>query len=318
MVRSLKGKVLFITGCSRGIGEAIAIRAAKDGAKIAVVAKTTEAHPKLPGTIYTVAEKIREAGGEALPIKCDLRDEKQVRAAIEKTVEVFGGIDIVINNGQLPHLVLLCHDHDIFISSLFPLPSSAISLTSTEETSVSRYDLMHSINARGTWLVSKLAIPYLKKAENPHILTMSSPLSMDKKWFGGSTAYTMAKYGMSMTVLGLSAELKKYGIAVNSLWPYTAIGTSALTILDSGTLTENSRNVDIMSDAAYIVLTKNSKVCSGNFFIDEILLRDHGVTDFEKYNTTPGTKLEELSPDFFIDDESEARIKKLRMLQSRL
>ncbi|PVV03030.1 hypothetical protein BB560_002508 [Smittium megazygosporum] len=290
---SLKGKVLFITGASRGIGKAIALRAAQDGAKIAVVAKTVEPHPKLPGTIFTAAEEIRKAGGEALPIQCDIRFEEEVQKAIEKTVATFGGIDIVVNN------------------------ASAINLNPTESLPVSRYDLMHTINARGTWMVSKLAIPYLKQAKNPHILNLSPPLSMDKRWFKQHTAYTMAKYGMSMCVIGLSAELAKYGVGVNGLWPLTTIRTAALQVL--GTHKYGSvRTPDIMSDAAYTILTSDSKECTGNLFIDELLLRQAGEINFDKYNELKGTKLEDLDLDIFIDEDTLNQVAEARRGKSKL
>ncbi|OMJ17341.1 Hydroxysteroid dehydrogenase-like protein 2 [Smittium culicis] len=291
---SLKNKVLFITGASRGIGEAIALRAARDGAKIAVVAKTTEPHPTLPGTIHTAVEKIIKAGGQAIGIQCDIRFEDQVAAAIKKTVDTFGGIDIVVNN------------------------ASAINLKNTEETDVSRYDLMHSINARGTWLVSKLAIPYLKKAENPHILNLAPPLSMETKWFAPHTGYTMAKYGMSMCVLGMAGELKKYGIAVNALWPYTMISTAALVIAAKDAPVIRARTPEIMSDAAHLIFTGNSKDITGNFYLDELYLREKGVTDFEKYNTVPGTKLEDLSLDFFLDSNQVSKLLQMRKLANKL
>ncbi|KAJ1942115.1 Hydroxysteroid dehydrogenase-like protein 2, partial [Linderina macrospora] len=254
---SLAGKVLFITGASRGIGKAIAIRAAQDGASVAIAAKTADPNPKLPGTIFSAAKEIEAAGGKALPIQCDIRDEKQVQAALEKTVAKFGKIDIVINN------------------------ASAISLTPTEKTDVKRYDLMHSINGRGTWLVSKLALPYLKKSDNAHILNLCPPLSMEEKWFAPFPAYTIAKYNMSLCVLGMAGEFRQYGIAVNGLWPLTMVETAALKIAADGMEERKSRKVEIMSDAAHIILTKNAREFSGNFCLDELLLRKHGVTDFE-------------------------------------
>ncbi|PVU87156.1 hypothetical protein BB559_006198 [Furculomyces boomerangus] len=285
MQGSLKDKVLFISGASRGIGEAIALRAARDGAKIAVVAKTVDPHPTLPGTIYTAVEKIKKAGGDAIGIQCDIRDEKQVQAAIEQTVKKF---------------------------------ASAIFVKGTEDTPASRFDLMHQINTRGTWLVSKLALPYLKKAKNPHILNLSPPLSMEQKWFAPNTAYTMAKYGMSMCVLGMSGEFKKYGIAVNALWPYTTISTAALVIVATKRPDLISREPEIMSDAAHIILTKDSKSCNGQFFIDETILREHGTTDFEKYSTIPGTKIDEFSLDGFMSDEDIQKLANLRKVQSKL
>ncbi|OLY85181.1 Hydroxysteroid dehydrogenase-like protein 2 [Smittium mucronatum] len=285
---SLRNKVLFITGASRGIGEAIALRAARDGAKIAVVAKTTEPHPTLPGTIYTAVDKIKKAGGQAIAIQCDIRFEDQVVAAFKKTFDAFGGIDIVVNN------------------------ASAINLKGTEETSVSRYDLMNGINARGTWMVSKFAIPYLKNAQNPHILNLAPPLSMETKWFAPHTAYTMAKYGMSMCVLGMSGELSNYGIAVNALWPYTMISTAALVIAASESPDIRARTPEIISDAAHIILTSDSKKNTGNFYLDELFLRENGVKDFDKYSVVPGTKLEDLSLDFFLDSAQVQKLFKLR------
>ncbi|PVU88857.1 hypothetical protein BB559_005355 [Furculomyces boomerangus] len=294
MSASLKGKVLFITGASRGIGKEIALRAARDGAKIAIVAKTVEPHPKLPGTIYTAADEIRKAGGSALPIQCDIRFEAEVQNAIDQTVKEFGGIDIVINN------------------------ASAINTNNTENTPVSRYDLMHQINTRGTWLVSKLAIPHLKKASNPHILNISPPLSMEQRWFEKHVAYTMAKYGMSMCVLGMSGELKKYGIGVNALWPYTTIRTAALQLLDGGRPGFVARTPEIMSDSAHLILTSDSKTTNGNFFLDELYLREKGFTDFDKYSEVPGTKLEDIAPDFFLDADQVKRLLELRKIQSKL
>ncbi|MBK7402095.1 MAG: NAD(P)-dependent oxidoreductase [Myxococcales bacterium] len=271
---TLKGKTLFISGASRGIGLAIALRAARDGANVAVAAKTTEPHPKLPGTIFTAAEEIEKAGGKALPLVCDIRSEEQVLAAVQKTVETFGGIDVCINN------------------------ASAISLTGTLATPMKRYDLMHGINTRGTFLVSKACLPHLLRAENPHILNNSPPLSMQPKWFGPHVAYTMAKYGMSLCVLGMAEEFKGR-VAVNALWPRTVIATSAVQNLLGGDQTMNhSRKPDIMADAAYAILTKPFKDCTGNFFVDEDLLRKEGVTDFDKYLLVPGA---EPTQDFFLD-----------------
>jgi citronellol/citronellal dehydrogenase len=272
---TLKGKTLFVTGASRGIGHAIALRAAKDGANIVIAAKTAEAHPKLPGTIYTAAKDMEEAGGQALPVVCDIRFEEQVLEAIEKAVKQFGGIDICINN------------------------ASAISLTPTLQTEMKRYDLMNQVNSRGTFRVSKATIPHLKKASNPHILTLSPPLNMHKRWFKNHVAYTMAKYGMSMCTLGMSAELAGDGIAVNSLWPETAIATAAVANLLGGEQAiQGARTAEIMADAAYVILNRNSKECTGNFFIDTEVLQSEGVTDFEKYAVSAGTAL---IRDFFID-----------------
>jgi len=274
---NLKGKTLFITGASRGIGLAIAKRAASDGANIVIVAKTTDANPRLPGTIYSAAEEIKAAGGQALPLAVDIRDEEAVAAAVAKTVETFGGIDILVNN------------------------ASAISLTDTEHTPMKRYDLMNGVNARGTYLCSQACLAELKKAaqagRNPHVLNMSPPLSMKQHWFENHTAYTMAKYGMSMCTLGQSGEFKKYGIAVNSLWPRTAIATAALQMIPGADL-KLCRKPEILSDAAYFILTSPSSN-SGNFYIDDELLAAHGVTDLDKYSVTPGTK--NFLPDFFVD-----------------
>ena len=271
---SLKGKTLFITGASRGIGLAIARRAAKDGANIVVAAKTTEPHPKLPGTIFTAAEEIEAAGGKALPVQVDIRDEANVQAAIDKTLETFGGIDICINN------------------------ASAIALTDTPNTPMKRYDLMHSINARGTFMTSKLCLPHLLKADNPHILNISPPLNMEPRWFGPHVAYTMAKYGMSLCVLGMAEEFKGRGVAVNALWPKTTIATSAVRNLMGGEeICKQSRKPDIMADAAHHILTQDSKALTGKFLVDEDVLRESGMTDFESYSVVPGATL---LPDFFL------------------
>lgn len=271
---SLKGKTLFITGASRGIGLAIARRAAKDGANIVVAAKTTEPHPKLPGTIFTAAEEIEAAGGKALPVQVDIRDEANVQAAIDKTLEAFGGIDICINN------------------------ASAIALTDTPNTPMKRYDLMHSINARGTFMTSKLCLPHLLKADNPHILNISPPLNMEPRWFGPHVAYTMAKYGMSLCVLGMAEEFKGRGVAVNALWPKTTIATSAVRNLMGGEeICKQSRKPDIMADAAHHILTQDSKALTGKFLVDEDVLRESGMTDFESYSVVPGATL---LPDFFL------------------
>lgn len=269
---TLEGKTLFVTGASRGIGLAIALRAAKDGANVVVAAKTTEDHPRLPGTIYTAAEAIQAAGGRALAVKVDIRHEEQVQAAIDQAVETFGGIDICINN------------------------ASAIDLRDTLSVDMKRYDLMHSINTRGTFLTSKLCLPHLLKADTPHILNLSPPLNMAPHWFGSHVAYTMAKYGMSMCVLGMAEEFRGK-VAVNALWPRTAIATAAVqNLLGGDDLIAHSRTVDIMADAAHVILTQGVD-CSGNFFIDEDLLREHGVVDFEKYAVQPGM---DLMPDLFL------------------
>jgi citronellol/citronellal dehydrogenase len=274
---SLKGKTLFISGGSRGIGLAIALRAARDGANVTIAAKTAEPHPKLPGTIYTAAEEIEKAGGKALPVPCDIREEAQVAEAVARTVETFGGIDICVNN------------------------ASAIQLTGTLETDMKRYDLMNQINARGTFLVSKLCIPHLKSAKNPHILNLAPPLDMKAKWFRNHVAYTMAKFGMSMCTLGMSAEFEKDGIAVNSLWPITAIDTAAVrNLLGGETVAAVSRSPEIMADAAHAIFNRPSRAATGNFYIDEEVLRAEGVTDFSKY--APGAR-GPLAGDFFVPDE---------------
>lgn len=274
---TLKGKTLFITGASRGIGLAIAKRAAADGANIVVVAKTTDPNPKLPGTIYSAAEEIKAAGGQALPLAVDIREEEAVAAAVAEAVKTFGGIDILVNN------------------------ASAISLTDTEHTPMKRYDLMNGINARGTYLCTSACLAELKKSaaagRNPHVLNMSPPLSMKTHWFAPHTAYTMAKYGMSMCTLGHAGEFKKYGIGVNSLWPRTAIATAALQMIPGVDL-KLCRTPEILSDAAYLILTSASSH-TGNFHIDDTLLAAHGITDLERYSVTPGTK--NFIPDFFVD-----------------
>ncbi|PWJ80566.1 citronellol/citronellal dehydrogenase [Pseudaminobacter salicylatoxidans] len=273
---SLKNKTLFISGGSRGIGLAIALRAARDGANVTIAAKTAEPHPKLPGTIYTAAGEIEKAGGKVLPVVCDIRDEQQVADAVARTVERFGGIDICINN------------------------ASAIQLTGTLETDMKRYDLMHQINTRGTFLVSKMCIPHLKLAQNPHILNLAPPLDMDAKWFKNHVAYTMAKFGMSMCTLGMSAEFAGDGIAVNSLWPLTTIDTAAVrNLLGGAAMADMSRTPEIMADAAHVILTSPSRERTGNFYIDELVLREAGVTDFSKY--APGVT-GALAGDFFVPD----------------
>ncbi|MSO33547.1 MAG: NAD(P)-dependent oxidoreductase [Candidatus Nanopelagicaceae bacterium] len=276
MTQDLAGKKLFITGGSRGIGLAIAKRAAADGAMVAIAAKTTDPHPTLPGTIYTAADEIREAGGVALPIQCDLRDEKQIESAVAQAAAEFGGLDILINN------------------------ASAINLTPTLATPAKRFDLMFSVNVRATFLTSQAAIPHLKESaaagRNPHILTMSPPLSMSAKWFKPHLAYTMAKYGMSMCVLGLAEEFKRDGISVNALWPRTAIDTAALAMIP-GIDTDFCRKPEIIADSAYVILTETGK--SGNFFIDDEVLASVGITDLDKYSVVPGTT--EFLLDFFID-----------------
>lgn len=274
---SLKGRTVFISGASRGIGLAIAKKIAADGANIAIAAKTTEPHPKLPGTIYTAAEEIEAVGGKALPLVCDIRFEDQVKAAVEATAERFGGIDICINN------------------------ASAISPTPTLQTDMKRYDLMNEINTRGTFLVSKTCIPHLRNSNHAHIVNLAPPLDMDAKWFAPHVAYTIAKMGMSLCTLGMSRELAPEGIAVNSLWPLTAIDTAAVrNVLGGDTMTRSSRTVDIMADAAYEILGRAPADCTGNFFIDEVLLRESGVTDFDQYAVEPGA---DLFRDFFVPDE---------------
>jgi citronellol/citronellal dehydrogenase len=259
---TLKGKTLFITGGSRGIGLAIGIRAARDGARVAIAAKTTEPHPKLPGTIYTAAKDLEAAGGQALPIQCDIRDEAQILKAVDETVGRFGGIDILVNN------------------------ASAISLTDTANTPMKRFDLMFGINVRGTYAATQACLPHLKKAANPHVLTLASPLNMKAQWFKNHVAYTMAKYGMSMCVLGHAEEFRPFGIAVNGLWPKTIITTAALQMIP-GIDPTRGRKPEIMADAAHWILTQPSRECTGNFFIDEDVLRRAGVTDFAAYAVDP-------------------------------
>jgi citronellol/citronellal dehydrogenase len=275
---SLQGKRIFITGGSRGIGLAIALRAARDGASIAIAAKTAEPNPKLPGTIYSAAEEIKAAGGNALAIQCDLRDETQIAAAVSQAAAEFGGIDILINN------------------------ASAINLTRTEETPAKRFDLMFDVNVRGTFLTSQAVIPHLRESaeagRNPHILNLSPPLSMKAKWFKNHVAYTMAKYGMSMCVLGMSEEFKRDGIAVNALWPRTAIDTAALQMIP-GVDTAACRKPEILADSAYIILNRAAKECTGNFFVDDEVLASVGITDLDKYAVVPGTK--DFLLDFFLD-----------------
>ena len=270
----LQGKTLFITGASRGIGKAIALRAARDGANIAIAAKTTKPHPKLPGTIHTAAEEIEAAGGTALALQVNIRFEDQVAAAVEQVVERFGGIDILVNN------------------------ASAINLTGTLETTMKRFDLMWSVNARGTFVCSQACLPHLIEADNPHILNISPPLNMDSKWFKNHAAYTMAKYGMSVWVLGMAEEFRERGVAVNALWPRTAINTAAIVMLGGMVKPENCRKPEIVADAAYEILSRDSRSCTGNFFIDDEVLTEAGVTDLDQYLVDPNGQIFE---DFFID-----------------
>ena len=275
---SLKGKTLFITGASRGIGLAIATRAARDGANVAIAAKSDQPHPKLPGTIHTAAREVEAAGGKALPMQVDIRDENAVLEATKRCAEHFGGIDILVNN------------------------ASAISLTSTMETPPKRFDLMFGVNVRGTFVCSQACIPYLKQSarngRNPHILNLSPPLSMKAHWFGPHVAYTMTKYGMSMCVLGMAAELKQDGIGVNALWPRTVIATAALNVIPLAD-PKRGRKPDIVADAAQVILTRDPRTCTGNFFIDDEVLTAAGVKDLDQYAVTPGNR--DFLPDFFVD-----------------
>ncbi len=275
----LKGKTLFITGASRGIGLAIALRAARDGANVAIAAKTAEPHAKLEGTVFTAAEAVEKAGGKALPLVCDIREEAQVEAAVAKAADAFGAIDICVNN------------------------ASAISLTPLDKTDMKRFDLMFGINTRGTILTTKTCLPYLKKAANPHVLMLSPPLDMKPQWFAGHVAYSIAKYGMSLAVLGLAAELKAAGVAVNALWPRTTIATAAVNnLLGGDKLMRMSRTPEIIADAAHLIFTQSAKTFSGNFCIDDTLLHDiGGVRDFEPYRLD---KSQPLAPDFFVPADS--------------
>lgn len=268
------GKTVFITGASRGIGKAIGLRLAQEGANIVIGAKTTEPHPKLEGTIYSAAVEMEKAGGKALPVLLDVRDEEMAKAAVAKAVETFGGIDILINN------------------------ASAISLTPTEFTEMKRYDLMHGVNVRGTFMMSKLCLPFLKEAKNPHILNLSPPLNMETRWFSNHVAYSMTKFGMSMCVLGMAEEFKQDGIGVNALWPRTVIDTAALQMIP-GIDALAGRTPQILADAAHIIFNRDAKECTGNFFVDDVLLASEGITDLEKYSVTPGTK--DFLLDFFLD-----------------
>ncbi|XP_068215482.1 hydroxysteroid dehydrogenase-like protein 2 [Palaemon carinicauda] len=279
----LAGRTLFVTGASRGIGKAIALKAALDGANIVVAAKTADPHPKLPGTIYTAAKEIEAAGGQALPCVVDVRDENSVGNAVDNAVRQFGGIDICINN------------------------ASAISLTGTQHTPMKKFDLMHQINTRGTYLVSKMCIPHLLKSPNPHILNISPPLNMRARWFKDHAAYTMAKYGMSMCILGMAEEFREDGVACNALWPRTAIITAAMEMLGGDEIDKQCRKPEIMSDAAYVMLCKDSKSYTGNFAIDDDVLRAEGITDFSSYAVDPNTAL---MPDFFLDEFDDFMVKK--------
>ncbi len=271
---SLKGKTLFITGASRGIGLAIGRRAARDGANVVIAAKTTEAHPSLPGTIYTAAAEVEQAGGKALACAVDIRYEQQIQAAVQQAVKTFGGIDILVNN------------------------ASAISLTGTLDTPMKRFDLMHQVNTRGTFACSQACLPYLKQAENPHILTLSPPLNMETRWFASHVAYTIAKYGMSMCVLGMSAEFASDGVAVNALWPRTAIATAAVqNLLGGDEAIRRCRTPDILADAAHIILTRPSRSFTGQFCIDDEVLAAEGITDLDRYAVEPGNLLQ---LDYFI------------------
>jgi citronellol/citronellal dehydrogenase len=270
---TLKGKTVFITGATRGIGLAIGLRAARDGANVVVAGKTTAPNPKLPGTIHTAAAEIDDAGGKALPVACDIREEAQVRAAVQAALERFGGIDVLVNN------------------------ASAIHLAGTVETPMKRYDLMHQVNARGTYLCSQACLPWLLKAHNPHILMLSPPLSLQPRWFAPHLAYTMAKYGMSLCVLGLAEEYRDRGVAVNALWPRTVIATAALNLLGGDETARHGRTPAIVADAAHAILTREARSCTGNFFIDDEVLREAGVKDFDRYAVEKG---QELLPDFFL------------------
>ncbi|MBW6510384.1 MAG: NAD(P)-dependent oxidoreductase [Desulfuromonadales bacterium] len=273
-MRSLSGKTLFITGASRGIGLAVALKAAADGANIVVAAKTTEAHPQLPGTIYSAAQQIVAAGGQALPLAVDIRDENQLQEAVQTAVDTFGGIDILINN------------------------ASAIFLAGVQKTPVKRFDLMHQVNVRGSYLAGRYCLPHLLKAKNPHILSFSPPLNLDPRWFKHHAGYTMSKYGMSLAVIGLAAEYAEQGVAVNALWPKTVIATAALAMLGGAVKAENCRVPEIMADAAWYLLTRDSRHAGGRFFIDEEVLREEGITDLSHYAVDPNSPL---FPDLFLD-----------------
>jgi citronellol/citronellal dehydrogenase len=272
---TLGGKTLFITGASRGIGRAIALRAARDGANVIIGAKTTVPNPKLPGTIYTVAEEIEAAGGKAQPVSCDIRSEDEVRAAVAQAVERFGGIDVLVNN------------------------ASAIWLSGSTDTPMKRFDLMMSVNVRGAFLCTQACLPWLEKSASPHVLMLSPPLSLRARWFAPHVAYTISKYGMSMCVLGMAEELRERGIAVNALWPRTVVATSALNLLGGKETARHARTAEIVADAAHAVLTRPPRECTGNFFLDEDVLRAEGVVDFERYAAEPG---QALMRDLFVDE----------------
>jgi citronellol/citronellal dehydrogenase len=281
---NFKNKTIIMSGGSRGVGLEIAKALGKDGANIVILAKTTEPHPTLPGTIFTAAEEIEKVGGTALPVVCDIRFEEQVESAVTQAVEKFGGIDICINN------------------------ASAIHLTDTINTPMKRYDLMHNINVRGTFMLSQKCIPHLKEGNNPHILTLSPPIDIDRKWFGLTLAYTTAKYGMSLVAHGLAEELQKYNIASNCLWPRTSLDTAAVRNVIGSELIKGSRKPSIYADAAYAVLKRESSTCTGNFFLDQDVLEEEGVTDFDKYAIDPDATL---VSDFFVDDNPEDWIQAL-------
>lgn len=274
MTRPLSEQTVFITGGSRGIGKAIALRAARDGARVVIAAKTDKPHPSLPGTIHTAAAEIEATGGQALAIKLDVRDDKAVEAAVEQTVSRFGGIDILVNN------------------------ASAITLQGTADLPMRRFDLMFGVNVRATFATSKACLPHLLKSENPHILNLAPPPSLDPKWFQHHAAYTISKYGMSLCALGMAEEFRDQGVAVNALWPLTVIATSAISMLGDRVKPENCRTAEIMADAAHAIVSRNSRECSGNFFIDEDVLRQAGVTDFDPYAVKPGAPL---MKDLFLD-----------------
>lgn len=275
---SLRGKTLFITGASRGIGLAIGLRAARDGANIVIAAKTAEPHKKLPGTIYSAAEEVEKAGGQAMPVVVDVREPDSVKAAVDAAVEKFGGIDICVNN------------------------ASAIQLTGTLATDYRRYDLMNQVNARGTFVTTRTCLPHLLKAENPHVLMLSPPLDMNPRWFAGHVAYTMAKYGMSMCVLGMAEEFRDQGVGFNALWPRTGVATAAIEFALAGEEgMKHCRTPDIIADAAYAIFNKPARQCTGNFFIDDVLLYAEGERDFDKYRVDPS---KDLMPDFFVPENT--------------